>query len=63
VPETVSAELADAELEQWAQHLHVFVDGLTLQAVTSPDRLSTDDLRAAVRQQLDLVASTAPPRT
>jgi AcrR family transcriptional regulator len=63
VPEAIGDELADADLEKWAQHLHVFVDGLTLQAVTYPDRLSTADLRAAVHQQLTLIASSAHPGT
>ncbi|MDI6104062.1 TetR/AcrR family transcriptional regulator [Actinoplanes sp. NEAU-A12] len=56
MPETIGAELPDADLETWAQHLHMFVDGLTVQAVTYPDRLSTDDLRVAVHRQLALVA-------
>jgi AcrR family transcriptional regulator len=56
VQEAIGGELPDSGLEQWAQHLHVFVDGLTLQAVTYPDRLSADDLRAAVQRQLTLVA-------
>ena len=56
VPEMIGGELPDADLEQWAAHLHVFVDGLTLQAVTYPDRLSADDLRAAVHRQLAVVA-------
>lgn len=53
----------DNQQGQWAQHLHVLVDGLTLQAVTYPGRLSADDLRAAVRRQLALVASDPQPGT
>ena len=67
-PVTVGDELADAEDEEWAGHLHVFVDGLTLQAVTYPDRLSPAGLRAAVHRQLTLVdgpaareSGTVPP--
>lgn len=56
VPPATGDELSDADLEQCAQHLHAFVDGLTLQAVTYPDRMSADDLRAAVHRHLALVA-------
>ncbi|WNV87767.1 TetR/AcrR family transcriptional regulator [Umezawaea sp. Da 62-37] len=58
-PEVIGDELPDADLEQWARHLHVVMDGLTLQAVSFPDRLSSEELRATVREQLGLVASTA----
>lgn len=63
-PETVGGELPDVHLEQWAEHLHVVIDGLTLQATSYPDRFSADDLRATVRRHLSLVAGAnlAPDR-
>ncbi|MET0133813.1 MAG: TetR/AcrR family transcriptional regulator [Kibdelosporangium sp.] len=53
-PARIGDELP-ADLEQRALRLHVFIDGLTLQAAAFPDQLSTQDIRSALRTELDLI--------
>jgi AcrR family transcriptional regulator len=52
-PPTVLGEaLADPRLERRAMRLHVFMDGLTLQAALYPSELPTVEVRAALDREL-----------
>jgi AcrR family transcriptional regulator len=54
-PTAIGAEL-DARLEPHARRLHVFVDGITLQAAMFPDEVSVDELREVLRAELARLA-------
>ncbi|MEV0053971.1 TetR/AcrR family transcriptional regulator [Saccharopolyspora shandongensis] len=58
-PTTIGDELPDARLEQRARRLHIFVDGLTLQAATYPCELPADEVRRLLRAELELVSGSA----
>lgn len=60
-PEQIGDELGDAHLEQLAARLHVFMDGLTLQAAMFPDELPAAEVRAILRRELDLMCEGARP--
>ncbi|SHH01296.1 TetR/AcrR family transcriptional regulator [Streptoalloteichus hindustanus] len=55
-PEVVGDELQDPSLERQARRLHVFLDGLTLQAATYPGELSTGEALDLLGAELDLIA-------
>lgn len=65
LPAGVDREFADAELERQAARLHVFMDGLTLQTATYPQRFTPQSIRAAIRDELRLLTGTPPlpPKT
>ncbi|MFI7616580.1 TetR/AcrR family transcriptional regulator [Nonomuraea terrae] len=58
LPERLGEELPEAELERRAARLHVFMDGLTLQTATYPERFTPDAVRAAVRDGLETLAGS-----
>jgi AcrR family transcriptional regulator len=60
-PRTLGDELGDPLLERRAGRLHVFVDGLTLQASAHRDRLPPHAVRALLEAELD--ADGARPET
>ncbi|WP_199443674.1 TetR/AcrR family transcriptional regulator [Umezawaea beigongshangensis] len=55
-PGAIGDELQDPLLERRAGRLHVFVDGLTLQAAAFRDRLPPRAVRALLEAELDAVA-------
>jgi AcrR family transcriptional regulator len=55
-PATLGEPLADAALERRAMRLHVFMDGLTLQAALYPTELPAADVRAALDRELESLA-------
>ncbi|MFI0466605.1 TetR/AcrR family transcriptional regulator [Saccharopolyspora sp. 5N102] len=58
-PATIGDELPDARLERLARRLHVFVDGMTLQAATYPRELPPTEVRRMLRAELELVSRSA----
>ncbi|NYI06828.1 TetR/AcrR family transcriptional regulator [Allostreptomyces psammosilenae] len=56
-PEDIRAPLGDARLERWAARLHVYVDGLTLQAGMFPEQLPAEEVRRGLRRELELVVA------
>jgi AcrR family transcriptional regulator len=64
-PAHIGDELPEAWLEQRARYLHVFVDGLTLQAATYPNELSAAEVRSMLHRELELIsrAEEAESRT
>ncbi|MER5321587.1 TetR/AcrR family transcriptional regulator [Streptosporangium roseum] len=60
LPERMDQEFADADLERQAMRLHLFVDGLTLQTATYPQRFTPQGIRATVRDELRLLTGTLP---
>ncbi|MGM1059348.1 TetR/AcrR family transcriptional regulator [Saccharothrix sp. Mg75] len=61
-PAAVGEPLADTALEQRAARLHVFLDGLTLQAATFPRELPPAEVGDLLRAELATIAS-GPPRS
>ncbi|GAA0505658.1 TetR family transcriptional regulator [Saccharopolyspora erythraea NRRL 2338] len=58
-PEAVGEQLPDPALEQRSARLHVFVDGLTLQAAVFPGELAVERTRELVRDELAAIAAGA----
>lgn len=58
-PENVGDELGNAHLEQLAARLHVFLDGLTLQAALFSGQFPAAEVRALLRRELDLLSEGA----
>jgi AcrR family transcriptional regulator len=55
VPESNEDVLGNSQLERQALRLHVFVDGLTLQAVFYRQEFSNEEVRRALRRELELL--------
>lgn len=55
-PPAIGDELGDPLLERRAIRLHVFIDGLTLQAAAYRDRLPPHSVRALLKAELDAIA-------
>ncbi|MEU5852353.1 TetR/AcrR family transcriptional regulator [Saccharopolyspora shandongensis] len=62
-PTTIGDELPDARLEQLARRLHIFVDGLTLQAATYPRELPASGVRRMLRAELEHVSGSAQAKS
>ncbi|MEV0702560.1 TetR/AcrR family transcriptional regulator [Saccharopolyspora sp. NPDC050389] len=62
-PAAIGDELPRARLEQRARHLHIFVDGLTLQAATYPRELPAAEVRRMLRAELELVSGSAQAKS
>ncbi|MEO3798237.1 TetR family transcriptional regulator C-terminal domain-containing protein [Nonomuraea sp. B10E15] len=54
-------EFAQASLERQAQRLHVFIDGLTLQTATYPEKFTPQSVRQIVHDELRLLTVTRTP--
>ncbi|SIO84709.1 TetR/AcrR family transcriptional regulator [Nocardiopsis sp. JB363] len=50
----------DPWLETWSEYLHTFADGLALQLMTNPERITPESARARLRSFLGHIASIAP---
>ncbi len=59
-PEDIGDELGDPHLEQRAMRLHVFMDGLTLQAAMYLPELPVEEVRETLRNELDRIVDTTP---
>lgn len=55
LPTGVGQEFTDTELERKAARLHLFVDGLTLQTATYPQRFTPQSIRTIVCDELHLL--------
>ncbi|MBP2338171.1 AcrR family transcriptional regulator [Saccharothrix coeruleofusca] len=55
-PPAIGDELGDPLLERLAERLHVFIDGLTLQAAAYQERLPPRAVRALLAAELDAIA-------
>ncbi|QUH04634.1 TetR family transcriptional regulator C-terminal domain-containing protein [Saccharopolyspora erythraea] len=58
-PEAVGDQLPDPALEERSARLHVFMDGLTLQAAVFPGELAVERTRELVRDELAAIAAGA----
>ncbi|MBR8743905.1 TetR/AcrR family transcriptional regulator [Nocardiopsis sp. MG754419] len=47
-------------LETWSEYLHIFVDGLALQLMTTPEQVTPEAARSRLRAFLTHIEATAP---
>ncbi|QVQ50137.1 TetR family transcriptional regulator C-terminal domain-containing protein [Spiractinospora alimapuensis] len=57
-PEVLGEPSDDPWLETWAEHLGVFVDGLSTQLVYTPEQMNSERARAVLREFLAAIMAT-----